>query len=112
MCEWKPDFELLRAQTETISKQTEENSKAIHGLAQTNAVQNEQIRTLFKTTEKQSDDLKEQGKNLVKLVNRLVMAIVDILIIFALAVVYGALGDKGFHAVTDAVPGVSDVITK
>ena len=39
------------------------------------------------------------------------MAIVGILLIFALAVVYGALGDKGFHAVTEAVPniGAADV---
>ena len=104
MCEWKPDFEQLK-------EQTEENSRQIAGLAQTNAVQNEQIKTLFKTTEKQSEDLKDQGSTLVKLVNRLVMAIVGILLIFALAVVYGALGDRGFNAVTEAVPkiGAADV---
>ena len=104
MCEWKPDFEQLK-------EQTEENSRQISGLAQTNAVQNEQIKTLFETTEKQSEDLKGQSSTLVKLVNRLVMAIVGILLIFALAVVYGALGDKGFHAVTEAVPkiGAADV---
>lgn len=95
MCEWKPDFERLR-------EQTEENSKAIHGLTQMNAVQNEQIKTLFRTTEAQGEDLKEQSNTMLKLVNRLVMAIVGILVIFALAVVYGALGDKGFNAVTDA----------
>jgi len=50
MCEWKPDFEQLK-------EQTEENSRQIAGLAQTNAVQNEQIKTLFETTEKQSEDL-------------------------------------------------------
>ena len=103
MCDWKPDFERLQVQTE-------ENSKAIHNLAQTNAVQNEQIKTLFKTTEKQSEDIKYQGNTLVKLVNRLVMAIVGILVIFALAVIYGALGDRGFNAVTDAAKEVSSPI--
>lgn len=100
MCEWKPDFEQLK-------EQTEENSRQIAGLAQTNAVQNEQIKTLFHTTEKQSEDLKEQGSTLVKLVNRLVMAIVGILIIFTLAVVYGALGDRGFNAVTEAAKTIA-----
>lgn len=83
---------------------------AISELQKADAVQSEQIKTLFKTTEKQSDDLKEQSKTMIRLVNRLVMAIVGILVIFAFAVVYGALGDKGFNAVKDAAKEASSPI--
>ena len=92
MCD-RESFARLRAQTE-------ENSKQINELAKRDAEQSVQISDLAKTTEK-------QGDNMMKLVNRLVVAIILILFLMALAVVFGALGERGFNAVTKAAPKVS-----
>ena len=80
---------------------------AIGDLQQADAVQSEQIKTLFKTTEQQSKDIKEQSNDMVKLVNRLVLAIIGVLLILAFAVVFGALGEHGFNAVVKSVPTVA-----
>ena len=77
---------------------------AIGDLQKADAVQSEQIKTLFKATEQQSKDIKEQSNDMVKLVNRLVLAIIGILLILALAVVFGALGEKGFNGVMKGLP--------
>ncbi len=80
-----------------LRDQTEANTKQINELAKRDAEQSVQIADLAKTTER-------QGDNMMKLVNRLVMAIILILLLMALAVVFGALGERGFNAVTKAVP--------
>lgn len=84
------------------------NAKQIAELQKTDAVQSEQIKTLFKTTE-------AQGANQLKLVNRLVMAImmVFVVVVFVLvfAVAYGALGDKGFSAVRGATENAVQIAT-
>ena len=77
---------------------------AIGDLQKVNAVQNEQIKTLFKTTETQSADIKAQNDNMVKLVNRLVLAIIGIIVLVVLALIWGALGERGFNGVTGAAP--------
>lgn len=82
-----------------LKDQTEENTRQINELAKRDAEQSVQIADLAKTTER-------QGDNMMKLVNRLVMSIVGILILMALAVMFGALGEKGFNAVTNAAPSV------
>ena len=91
MCD-RESFARLRAQTE-------QNSKQINELAKRDAEQSVQIADLAKTTER-------QGDNMMRLVNRLVMAIIGILLLMALAVVFGALGERGFNAVTKAAPAV------
>ena len=68
---------------------------AIAYLQKADAVQSEQIKTLFNTT-------KEQGENQKAVVNRLLWIVAGIIVIAVLALVYGALGDKGFNAVTSA----------
>lgn len=68
---------------------------AIGDLQKADAVQSEQIKTLFKTTEK-------QGDNQTRLVNRLVLAVIGVLILAVLALIFGALGKDGFNAVTNA----------
>ena len=73
---------------------------AIEKLQKADAVQSEQIKTLFHTTEK-------QGERQDRLLNRLVFAAIVALFIALLAVVWGALGERGFNAVTTAVPGVA-----
>lgn len=83
-----------------LRDQTEENTKAINELAKTNVAQNEQIKTLFNTT-------KEQGDTQKTLVNRLVCAIVLVLVIVVFALVFGALGKDGFHAVRQATTEVA-----
>ena len=88
-----------------IRDQSAENSRQIAELAKSDAVQSEQIKTLFHTTERQGDAQ-------VKLVNRLVLAIVGILLIVVLALVFGALGERGFNAVTKAVPEVTSGVVK
>lgn len=70
---------------------------AIGDLQKADAVQSEQIKTLFHTTEK-------QGDNQQRLVNRLVLAVVGVLILAVLALIFGALGERGFKAVTTAAP--------
>lgn len=70
---------------------------AIGDLQKADAVQSEQIKTLFKTTEK-------QGDNQTRLVNRLVLAVIGVLILAVLALIFGALGKEGFNAVTRAAP--------
>ena len=95
MCEWKPDFENLKEQTES-------NSKQIAELAKSDAVQSAQIKDLAAATS-------EHGACLIRLVNRLVAAIIGILVITVLAVIFGALGKDGFNAVTRALPPAAEV---
>ena len=83
-----------------LRKQTEKNSQQISELARRDAVQSVQIEGLSKSIE-------AQGNSQMKLVNRLVMAIIGVLIILVLAVVFGALGERGFNAVTRAAPNVA-----
>ena len=70
---------------------------AIGELQKADAVQSEQIKTLFKTT-------KAQGDTQTQLVNRLVLAVIGVLILAVLALIFGALGERGFKAVTTAAP--------
>lgn len=70
---------------------------AIVDLQKADAVQSEQIKTLFKTTE-------IQGDTQTRLVNRLVLAVIGVLILAVLALIFGALGERGFKAVTTAAP--------
>lgn len=72
---------------------------AIGDLQKADAVQSEQIKTLFHTTEK-------QGDNQQRLVNRLVLAVVGVLILAVLALIFGALGERGFNSVAKTVPDV------
>lgn len=83
-----------------LKDQTEQNTKQIHELAKRDAEQSVQIADLAKTTEK-------QGDSMMRLVNRLVMAIIGILLLTVLAVIFGALGKDGFNAVTKAAPTMS-----
>lgn len=68
---------------------------AIGELQKADAVQSEQIKTLFNVTER-------QGDTQTKLVNRLVLAVIGVLILAVLALIFGALGERGFKAVTTA----------
>lgn len=70
---------------------------AIGELQKADAVQSEQIKTLFNVTERQRDTQ-------TKLVNRLVLAVIGVLILAVLALIFGALGERGFKAVTTAAP--------
>ena len=88
-----------------LKDQTEENTKQINELAKRDAEQSVQIADLAKTTEK-------QGDSLLKLVNRLVAAIIGILVITVLAVVFGALGEKGFNSLSKAAPTMMKEIAK
>ena len=78
---------------------TRENTKAITELQKADATQSEQIKTLFNTT-------KEQGANQRQLLNRLVMAVIGILVLVVLALIFGALGEHGFNAVMRTSPKV------
>ena len=78
---------------------TRENTKAIAELQKTDATQSEQLKTLFNAT-------KEQGANQRQLTNRLVMAVVGVLVLVVLALIFGALGEKGFNGVTKAAPNL------
>ena len=60
-------------------------------------MQSEQIKTLFHVTER-------QGDTQTRLVNRLVLAVIGVLILAVLALIFGALGERGFKAVTTAAP--------
>ena len=88
-----------------LKDQTEENTKQINELAKRDAEQSVQIADLAKTTEK-------QGDSLLRLVNRLVAAIIGILVITVLAVIFGALGKEGFNAITKSVPSVVEATAK
>ncbi len=83
-----------------LRKQTEKNSQQISELARRDAVQSVQIEALSKSIE-------AQGNNQMKLVNRLVMAIIGVLVILVLAVVFGALGERGFNGVMKAAPAIA-----
>ena len=93
----KAEFVRLRDLTAANAKQNAENSKQIGELQKADAVQSEQLKTLFHTTERLGD---RQDKAL----NRLVFAVVAALFLALLAVIYGALGKNGFNAVTKAAP--------
>ena len=88
-----------------LKDQTEENTKQINELAKRDAEQSVQIADLAKTTEK-------QGDSMMKLVNRLIMAIIGVLVILVLAVVFGALGERGFNGVTKAMPTIAKEVAK
>lgn len=79
---------------------------AIGELQRTDAIQSEQIKTLFNSTGDLKETVREQNNHQYKLVNRLVMAIIGILCILILALVFGALGERGFNAVTKAALSV------
>lgn len=72
---------------------------AIADLQKADAVQSEQIKTLFAVT-------KKQGEQQDRLTSRLVWAAVVALFLSLLAVIYGALGERGFNGVTKAAPSV------
>lgn len=78
---------------------------AIADLQKADAVQSEQIKTLFNTT-------KEQGDTQKAILNRLLLVVVIVLIIAVLALVFGALGKEGFNGVTKAVPGLAAEVAK
>ena len=69
------------------------------------AEQSVQIADLAKTTEK-------QGERQDRLLNRLVMAIIGVLLILVLALVFGALGEHGFNGVIKAVPFITNDVAK
>ena len=72
---------------------------AIGELQKADAVQSEQIKTLFHVTER-------QGDTQTRLVNRLVLAVIGVLILAVLALIFGALGERGFNAVMRTSPKV------
>ena len=72
---------------------------AIGELQRADAVQSEQIKTLFHVTER-------QGDTQTRLVNRLVLAVIGVLILAVLALIFGALGEHGFNAVMRTSPKV------
>lgn len=80
---------------------------AIGELQRTDAIQSEQIKTLFNSTGDLKETVKKQNDHQYKLVNRLVVAIIGILCILVLALVFGALGERGFNAVTKAALSVT-----
>ena len=69
---------------------------SIIDLQKADAIQSEQIKTLFHTTE-------TQGERQDRLTNRLVIAVLGVLALTVLALVWGALGERGFNGVTNAV---------
>lgn len=79
--------------------------EAIADLQKADAVQSEQIKTLFNTT-------KEQGDTQKAIVDRLLLVVVIVLIIAVLALVFGALGKEGFNAVTKTAPGLAAEVAK
>lgn len=72
---------------------------AIGQLQKADAVQSEQIKTLFHVT-------KRHGDTQTRLVNRLVLAVIGVLILAVLALIFGALGEHGFNAVVRTSPKV------
>ena len=86
-------------------EELEKLKDSIIELQRTDAVQSEQIKTLFKSVER-------QGTTIDKLTSRLVWAAIVALIISLLALVFGALGEKGFNAVTKSVPALTQQTTE
>ena len=72
---------------------------AIGELQKADAVQSEQIKTLFKTTE-------AQGESQKAVVNRLLWIVAGVLALAVLALIFGALGEHGFNAVVRTSPKV------
>lgn len=70
---------------------------AIADLQKADAVQSEQIKTLFNVTAR-------QGETQKALVNRMLMIVGIVLILAILALIWGGLGERGFNAVTKAAP--------
>lgn len=66
----------------------------VNALERADAVQTEQIRTLFRSVE----GIAETSK----LLNRLVMVLSLVMVLAILALVYGAVGHDGFNAVANA----------
>ena len=85
-----------------LREQTVANSVQINELAKHDAAQTEQIKTLFATTER-------QGETIDTITARLVMAVIGVLVITVLALIFGAIGERGFHAVTKAAPALQNV---
>lgn len=78
---------------------------AIVELQKADAVQSEQIKTLFATT-------KEQGNTQKTLVNRMLMLVGIVLVLAVLALIWGGLGERGFNAVTNAAPRLTPSSTR
>lgn len=78
---------------------------AIADLQKADAVQSEQIKTLFNTT-------KEQGDTQKALVNRLLWIVCIVFLLAILALIFGALGKEGFNAVTKTAPGLAAEVAK
>ena len=78
---------------------------AIAALQKADAVQSEQIKTLFNTT-------KEQGDTQKALVNRLLWVVCIVFLLAILALIFGALGKEGFNAVTKTAPGLAAEVAK
>ena len=72
---------------------------AIGELQKANVAQNEQLKTLFNITER-------HGKTIDKLTTLLVTAMISMMFLLLCAVIYGALGQNGFNAVTSAKPTI------
>ena len=94
----KEEFARLRDQTAA-------NTKQITDLAKADAVQSEQIKTLFNTT-------KAQGDRQEKTVNRLLMVVVVVFVLVVLALIFGALGEHGFNGVVKAAPTIAKEAAK
>lgn len=82
-----------------LRKQTEKNAQQIAELAKSDAVQSVQIANLAKS-------VASQGDNQRTLLNRVVMAVLGILVLTVLALIFGGLGERDFNAVTKAAPTV------
>ena len=83
-----------------LRDQTAANTRQIADLAASDAVQSVQIKNLSEVT-------KTQGDNQLKLINRLVAAIICLLVLVVLALIFGALGERGFNGVVKAAPGLA-----
>lgn len=93
----KEEFARLRDVVKGTAEQSAENSRQIAALQKADAVQSEQLKTLFNTTEK-------QGASMFTMMKMLVAALVCLLILVVLALIFGALGKEGFNGVTKAAP--------
>ena len=93
--------EEVKNHIDQLHHQADENTKAIGELAKSDAVQSMQIANLAEAT-------KTQGNSQLKLINRLIMAIIGILILVVLALIWGALGERGFNGV---IKGKSNIAT-
>ena len=92
--------EVLQNHIDRLHEQTEKNTEAIGKLAASDAVQSVQIANLAEAT-------KTQGHSQLKLINRLIMAIIGIMVLVVLALIWGALGERGFNGVTGAAKELS-----